>query len=270
MAIAAGAMATTAMGGGTWWAAAPVGTAICVGLLVGLALLVSAAVRRRASAGWLALAGTLAILAIPLAAAVQMFAFVLGPLVLVAPAAVLVVGIVALAVPGASPGRPAVASVAVGTAIALAAVAVGMLDGLVWLPLALAPGYDLDAIYAELIRQDEDHGIPLLVGWAALAAAGVVAAGAAALRRRLRPSLAAACAIAPAVAALLVLQWWEFSMGMSVSDALPPYAGGQSDAMPWIGALTAVLAGLVAGLALRGPISTASRRGTAEDDLAAS
>ena len=241
-----------------------------VRFLVGLALLVSAAVRRRASAGWLALAGTLAILAIPLAAAVQMFAFVLGPLVLVAPAAVLVVGIVALAVPGASPGRPAVASVAVGTAIALAAVAVGMLDGLVWLPLALAPGYDLDAIYAELIRQDEDHGIPLLVGWAALAAAGVVAAGAAALRRRLRPSLAAACAIAPAVAALLVLQWWEFSMGMSVSDALPPYAGGQSDAMPWIGALTAVLAGLVAGLALRGPISTASRRGTAEDALAAS
>lgn len=264
MAVAAGAMATTAMGVDAWWAAAPVGAALGVGLLVGLGLLVAAALRRPASAGRLALVGGFAVFAVLVAAALQMFAFVLGPLVLAAPVAILVAAIVLLALRGASTRRPAVPGVAIGALVGLAATAIGVLDGLVWMPLALAPGYELDAIYAELARQGEDHGIPMVVAWGALAAAGVVVAGAAALRRRHRAGPAAAITIAPAVAALLGLQWWEFAMGMSVSDALPPYAGGQSDAMPWIGSLTAILAGLVVWLALRAPCASAAQRHDAD------
>lgn len=250
-AIGAGAMATTAVAVDAWWQAAPLLTVLVVALLVGLGLLAAAATRAPASAGRLALVGGLELLAVPFAAAAQMFAFIFGPLVLLVPVAVVACAIVLLVRRGSAQGRPAFAAVAAATVAALAVVAVGVLDGLVWLPLALAPGMELGAIYAELARQDEDHGIPMVVAWGVVAAAGVMVAAAAALRRRHRASAAAALALAPVVPALLVLQWWEFAMGMSLSDALPPYTGGQSDAMPWIGALTAVLAGLVAWLAVR-------------------
>ncbi|MFC7431558.1 MULTISPECIES: hypothetical protein [unclassified Agrococcus] len=257
-AIAAGAMATTVMAVDAWWQAAPLVSVLLAGIVVGLGLLVAAAAPRPSAARPLALLGALALLAVPIAAAMQTFAFAFGPLVLILPVAVLVLASVLLALRGTSRRRPAVGAVAGAALVALAVTAVGVLDGLVWMPMTLAPGIPLDVIYAELERQGEDGGIPMVVAWGVVATLGVVVAGAAALRRRHGAAAAAALTLAPAVSALLVLQWWEFAMGMSVSDALPPYAGGQSDAMPWIGALTAALAGLVAWLALR---SSAARVG---------
>lgn len=263
LAMALVAAGTTPAGvpiAGEWWRALPLGALLVAGLLVGLGTLALAVARERTLARGAALLAALTLLAVPLVAAVSTFAILFGPVVLLVPFGVLGLSVVALLVRGRREGRPAIRSALGAAVVGLAAVAIGLADGLVWLPHALAPGYEIGAIHDELVRRDEAYGIAMLAVWAAVSALAVLLTALAALRRRETARRAAAMTVAPAIAALLLLPWWEFSMGMSLSDALPPgNGGGMSAAMPWIGALAAMLAGCATWLALPPTASAAGR-----------
>ena len=139
----------------------------------------------------------------------------------------------------------------VSTLVILCVVALGAIDGLVWMPLALAPDYTLPEIHTAMDAVGEGSGSVGLIGWcSSVLRRWCWCLDHARLRRgpaNVRPAVSVALLIGVGA---IFFQWWAaFSMGMSVSDTLPPYAGGQSDFWPWYAA---------AGMATSSPRSCSS------------
>jgi hypothetical protein len=128
------------------------------------------------------------------------------------------------------------------TLVMLFVVALGAIDGLVWMPLALAPDYTLTEIHAAMDAVGEGSGsVGLIVAWAVLWGLAALVPTVLGLHPRIRRGpanvrLVVLVALLIGVGAIF-FQWWAaFSMGMSVSDTLPPYTGGQSAFWPWYAA----------------------------------
>ncbi|PJJ63502.1 hypothetical protein [Compostimonas suwonensis] len=112
-------------------------------------------------------------------------------------------------------------------------VAVGGLDLIVWAPLARAPGYELADIYAALSPADRIGGLAAAWTWVGFWSAVVLVflvLGLVGIARGRFPGIRSLCAVALFLAGMLVFfQFWAgFSLGMSISDRLPPYEGGAS------------------------------------------
>ena len=137
------------------------------------------------------------------------------------------------------PGRPELSRprrlvvVLLAALILFAVIAVGAVDLLVWAPMALAPGYELVEIYAALSEGDRVAGLVWIALWTlfwlvfvvALAIIGLMTARKAD-RFRIRPVLVVLLTIAATI--VFFQPWSGFSLGMSISDTLPPYRGGMS------------------------------------------
>jgi len=130
-----------------------------------------------------------------------------------------------------------------GASLALfALVAIGTLDLLVWSPLAMAPGYSLDAIYAALTPADRTYGIIMALVWTGFW--GIVAlvyllVGLASARRPRPGTRRSLVLIAATIAATAIfLQWWAgFSLGNSISDTLPPFSGARTEVSGLLGVI---------------------------------
>jgi hypothetical protein len=148
------------------------------------------------------------------------------------------------------PRRLVVLAVAV---VAAAVLVLGTLDTLVWMPQELAPTTPLAGIYGALDRSGD---LPYCVGnavvWAVLWS--VMSIGYCALLLPAHPRLRSVIGStgpfgAAALGALLLgaigfFHWWSaFAMAMSVSDELPPGAGGTTGL-----GMVIVLGGLLAGV----------------------
>jgi|SRR5690554_1569954 len=120
----------------------------------------------------------------------------------------------------------------------LAVVILGAIDGLVWMPLAIAPGYSLSEIHDAMEARGEGAlSVPMMVVWAVFW--GLAAVIPVALVSIQRPELGRMSARTVWAIGLMIgsaaifFQWWAaFSMGMSVSDTLP-FPGRQSDFWTW-------------------------------------
>jgi len=144
--------------------------------------------------------------------------------------------------------------------VALAVLVLGSVDTLVWLPQELAPTTPLADVYGALDRSgDLPYSVGNAVVWAGLWSAATVGYLALLVPERPRPRaasgptgpLAAAAVGALLLGAIGFLHWWSaFSMAMSVSDELPPGAGGTTGlgAAIVLGGVLAGLAGAVLGL----------------------
>jgi hypothetical protein len=173
------------------------------------------------------------------------------PMMTVAALALVAAGICALiswlsgssAVPETTPLRPTtvetvtrgrIPAIAIGTVTLFGLIAVGAVESLVWMPLAMAPDYTLQQIYAML----GDAGgttldIVMVAVWAGFWVSAIIVAAVLGLRAvlrgrgiRLRTIITIALAFASAI---VFFQFWAgFSIGSSVSDTIPPYSGGIS------------------------------------------
>lgn len=130
----------------------------------------------------------------------------------------------------------------VSTLVILCVVVLGAIDGLVWMPLAIASDYTLPEIHAAMNAVGEGSGsVGLIVAWAVLWGIAAVVPALLGLHPHLRRGpangrLVVLVALLIGVGAIFSQWWATFSMGMSVSDTLPPYVGGQSDFWPWYAA----------------------------------
>ena len=128
------------------------------------------------------------------------------------------------------------------TLVILAVVALGAIDGLVWMPLAIAPGYTLPEIHAAMEAVGEGAGsVAFIAAWAVFWGLAALTPTVLALSGRTwlgRLDVRRVWGVALLVGAgAIFFQWWAtFSMGMSVSDTLPPFRGGQSDFWGWYAA----------------------------------
>lgn len=236
-----------------WWSAAPPLVVVAVAWLAGVALLARAAVRG-------AHPGAVAVLALapPVVAVVAtvltLATFVTAILPLAAPIAVAVAVVLALVLTGRGvpPYRRAQPiAVGAGAAASLALVALGVADWLVWLPQSLAPSTSASEIHAALVEQGGAGTLAFTAAFGALWAVATLVVAAIVLWRRLRPGPTLAWTLMPGVLALAGLPMWELAIGMVISDSLPPYRGGPSDAWPWLAALGCVAAGVATHGALR-------------------
>ncbi|GEK80449.1 hypothetical protein [Agrococcus baldri] len=241
--------------GGWAWAGATAGLTLGM-LVVGSAQLVLHARVRpgRSAAAWgIAAAVVLGLLLAPLNG---FLSFVFGQGFVFMPLVVAGLGVMLLAfdpsMRAAAP-RP-VRGAALGGGVALAVLALGVLDGLVLLPLTLAAPMPLDEIYAALAAAGEDHGVGVVVWWAAIwaVAIGLLAAGL--LRNRRAEAGTLGALLAATVLAMTALPLTQFPMGMSLGDTVA-IAGGFSFAFPAVQlvlvALTAVASWLLIGASRR-------------------
>lgn len=222
------AFAADARAGGWAWALPGVALVVAM-LLVGAAQLV---LHARAGGGARRAWGMVAVVAtgLLLTPLAGLLSILLTPVHLLLP--VLVAGIgLALLVPDprmrAGAPRPVRAAM-LGVGVAGAMLAVGVLDGLVLLPLTLGAPLPLDAIYAALAAANEAHGTAVVVWWAAVwaVAIGVLAAGLLRNRRADREALGAL--LAATVLAASATPVVQFALGMSLGDTLAISGGFSS------------------------------------------
>ncbi|WP_104477218.1 hypothetical protein [Microterricola pindariensis] len=136
--------------------------------------------------------------------------------------------------------------------------AFGSYETLVLSPLALAPGYDIAEIYALLSPADRSSGIMMALVWLVFWGVVVIAFLALCLARGrlaralnalLTPRRVTISALLLGAVIIFFQGWSGFSLGMSISDTIPPYAGGRSwqgQALSAVGALAFVAAVLIA------------------------
>lgn len=218
-----------------------------------LVLLVRAQPRRLGSALGV---GALVALGLLLAPAAGLLAIVFGLAHLLAPVAAAALGIVLLSFdPSMRAGMPRPRlGTALGATAALLAIAVGVLDALVLLPMTLMPGMPLSELYAGLAAANEDGGVWVPLAWAGLWVVGIVLLALGLLRNRRDQREAAGMLLAAAFFALLAVPMTQFSIGMGVADTFMT-GGGLSAAFPALmlaAALAVVLGtGLLIGAARR-------------------
>lgn len=126
--------------------------------------------------------------------------------------------------------------VGIGAAGIVVATVVGAVEGLVWGPIdQTAHALTLDQVYAILGPREARMGVVMVAVWAA--GSLVLALALPAIRwwmlRARRPETAIAQLLLPlallAIGAVVVGQGWAtFSIGMSIADSIPPYAGSRS------------------------------------------
>ena len=116
------------------------------------------------------------------------------------------------------------------TVMLVAVAALGVVDGLVWMPLALAPDYSLAQIYAALETQGSFAQWGPVV-WAILVAIAAVSTLVA--FRHATAFFIVTAGLALGSAAILLQWFFAFGIGNGVSDALPPYVGGNSGFAPF-------------------------------------
>lgn len=252
-AASVGLFASAAMPTDGWWSAAPALVVVAVAWFVGVALLARAAVRgaRRGLIAVLALAPpAVAVVAAVLTLATFLTAILpLAAPILVAVAVVLALVLTGRGVPPYRRAQPA--AVGAGAAASLALVALGVADGLVWLPQSLVPSMAAAEIHAALVEQGGARTLAFTAAFGVLWAVAILIVAAIVRWRRLRPGPTLAWTLMPGALALAGLPMWEFAIGMVISDSLPPYRGGPSDAWPWLAALGCIVLGIATHAALR-------------------
>ncbi|MBG6054968.1 hypothetical protein IWX81_001379 [Salinibacterium sp. CAN_S4] len=147
----------------------------------------------------------------------------------------------------------------IGTAtLALATVALGALDLLVWSPQAMAPDYALGEIWAALPPAELAAGMAFVIIWIVfwtVATLVYLAGGISVLGRAARPSTRSLTSAGLLlVAGAVFFQFFAgFGIGMSISDTLPPFRGGGSDIRAWCAMLgqLSLVASLVLSIAPR-------------------
>ncbi|WP_347755244.1 hypothetical protein [Agrococcus sp. ProA11] len=240
----------------TLWAAQPVGGWMWFGLTALLAaamlaagfaqlvLLMRAEQRGIPAAVTIGAVATLGVLTAPLAG---FLLFVAGVFQLVAPVAAMAFGIGLLACdPSMRAGvRRPWTGAASGFVVVMLAIAAGVLDTLVLLPLAMAPGRSLTEISAALTSAGEGGGMWVPLAWATLwlAAAALLALGLLRNRRTQRGALGVM--LGAATAALFALPIAQFPIGMSMGDTFVTQGGGASALFPaliFVASLCAALA----------------------------
>ncbi|AMB59054.1 hypothetical protein [Microterricola viridarii] len=150
--------------------------------------------------------------------------------------------------------------------------AFGSYETLVLSPLTMAPGYELSEIYALLSPPDRSWGIMMVMIWLVFWSVAVLALLAlcllrgrlaAALNVLLTPRRLTVYALLLGAVIIFFQGWSGFSLGMSISDTIPPFAGGRSwqgQALSALGALSfvvAIMLALVPG-PRRAPVPAAS------------
>lgn len=114
----------------------------------------------------------------------------------------------------------------------LLVIAIGTVEALVWSPLAMTdPEYGLAEIYGMLSPADRSAGIAMVVVWAAfwtLVTVVVLAVVAFTRARALTPNRIIVLCLALASVIMLFQGLAGFSLGMSISDTVPPMGGGRS------------------------------------------
>lgn len=218
-----------------------------------LALLVRAQPHRLGSALGI---GALVAFGVLLAPVAGLLAILFGLAHLLAPVGAAALGIVLLSFdPSMRSGMPHPRlGTALGATAGLLAIAIGVLDALVLLPMTLMPGMPLTELYAGLVAANEAGGVWVPLAWAGLWVVGIALLALGLLRNRRDQREAAGTLLAAAFLALLAIPMTQFSIGMGVADAFGT-GGGLSMAFPAImlaGALAVTLAtGLLIGAARR-------------------
>lgn len=236
-----------AVGGWMWFGlTALVATGMLSAGVAQLVLLVRAEQRRIPAAATIGAVAALGVLTAPLAGFLLL---VLGVFQLAAPIVAIGFGIALLAFdPSMRAGarRPWLGA-AGGFVVVVLSVAAGLLDTLVLLPLAMAPGRSLAEISAALTAAGEDGGMWLPFAWATLwlGAAAVLALGLLRNRRTQRGALGVL--LGAATAALFALPIVQFSIGMSMGDTFVTQ-GGPSALFPALIFFAAVCAAMASAL----------------------
>lgn len=126
--------------------------------------------------------------------------------------------------------QPSIYAALVGFVLLAGYAAVGILQVLVWNPLAAVPGATLDEIRADMERANETLGAPLVLTWAV---AGALLAAAVVVATLLRPTTVKNAIVLDLL--LLVLaapSHWiaSFPAGMGIADA---FGLSGEDHAPW-------------------------------------
>lgn len=237
------------------WGAQPAGGWVWFGLTTSVALAMLAAgitqlvllaraeQRRIPVAVTIGAVAALGILTAPLAG---FLLFVAGVTHLAAPVAAMAFGIALLSFdPSMRAGarRPWLGT-AVGASIVTVVVALGVVDTLVLLPQAMAPGHSLAEISAALRSAGENGGHWLPLAWATLWLMATVLLALGLLRNRRSQRGALGVLLCAAAVALFALPLAQFPIGMSMGDTFVTQ-GGTSALLPallFVGALCAAAA----------------------------
>lgn len=149
---------------------------------------------------------------------------------------------------GVSRNWRAVIAGAVGVIVIAAYAAVGVLQILVWNPLAAVPGKSLEQIEAEMVAAGESLGEPVVYGFAVIGAALAVAVLAAALLGRIK-RVRTAIILGLVLLILGAPAYWiaSFTAGMSIADTFMTHGG---DHAPWGGVLLRFSLGALPALLL--------------------
>ncbi|TQL47203.1 hypothetical protein FB562_0255 [Homoserinimonas aerilata] len=194
--------------------------------------------------------GVLSLTQIRLLAVLGLFATLAGLILF------LVSGPVRMAPSGRGTSSPA-ARIVAGVAVSLVlvgAVALGALDGFVWMPVALSGGMPLDELRAMMVAANELNSADvMIVIWVVFwAIASLLPAALAVARKRVRVRTIVLLGLG-ILATLIFFQWWAtFSMGMGVADTVPGASGGMSPFGHWFalvgqGALVGIILAVVGG-----------------------
>jgi hypothetical protein len=142
--------------------------------------------------------------------------------------------------PGADQQRCATPAGTIGVLVVAGYALVGVLQVLVWNPLAAAPGAALGEINAHLERANETLAAPLVLGWALTGTALATGVLVAALRRHIT-TVRGVVALDLLILVLAAPSLWlaSFPAGMGIADA---YGTTGADHAPWGMALYALSA----------------------------
>ena len=117
----------------------------------------------------------------------------------------------------------------------LGVITLGLFEGLIWGPEDQAGGMPAAAVYAALSDLDRAAGIAWVIAWAVLASLGplalVIVRHLMLVAGRTDRDVARLTGVLGllAVGGVVFFQGWAtFSIGMSIADTLPPFAGGRS------------------------------------------
>lgn len=244
-------LAATATPGGWFWSISVAVVAAAM-LAAGLAQLV---LHTRVEPGDAAAAAGIgaAVLAALVVAPLGGFLSVLfAPMHLLTPLVVASLGLVLLVLDPSmrAAAAPPVRGVAIGLGVALAAIAFGVIDGVVLMPLTLGAPLSVGEIYSALIAADEQHGVGVIVWWAAIWVVAIVLLAAGLLRNRRAEGGALGALLAATVLAMTATPVTQFAMGMSLGDTIAT-GGGFSFAFPvlylFLALLTAAASWLLIG-----------------------
>lgn len=213
-----GLWAGPSVGGWHWFAlTALVAVAMLVAGAAQLLLLVRAERQRVAAAATIAAVAALGVLTAPFAG---LLLLMLGVFQLAAPIVAMGFGIALLAFdPSMRVGarRPWLGAVS-GFVVVVLALAAGVVDTLLLMPLAMAPGLSLTEISAALVAAGEDGGQWLPLAWGTLWVIAAALLGLGTLRNRRSQRSTLGLLLGATTAALLALPIVQFPMGMSMGD----------------------------------------------------